>query len=82
MAEQNKALCILVNEAIKDENQAPVDYNKLLDKLEDTGNLNMRRERMVNDIISQENSHERYFERLAIELGCPVSQKKNITRML
>lgn len=77
---QDKALCILINEAIKDENKAPADYEEIISELVDTGQINQRREDKIRDIISQEKSHERDFIRFAVEIGCPISQNKYITR--
>lgn len=70
---KNIALCIALNEAIKDERKtATVDYQELLRDLDNAGQLSSGREYELRNIIKQEKSHEKSFIRIAAELGCSI----------
>lgn len=68
----NKALCIALNEAIKDERKAPKEYQELLRDLDNAGQLSSGREYELRSIINQEKSHERKFIKMAAEIGCSI----------
>ncbi len=69
----SKALCIALNEAIKDERKAAnVEYQDLLHDLDNAGQLSSGREYEIRNIIKQEKDHEKKFIRMAAELGCSI----------
>ncbi len=69
----SKALCIALNEAIKDERKtATIDYLDLLHDLDNAGQLSSGREYELRSIIKQEKDHERKFIKMAAELGCSI----------
>ena len=69
---QDKSLCIALNEIIKDESKAPIDYEGLLRELSNTGYLSSSREYEIRSIIKQEKSHEKRLIKMAAEIGCQI----------
>lgn len=75
MSEDNKAVCIALQEAIRDERAAPLIYESLKKELEQTGQLSRAREYIIDSIINEEKNHEKSFVLLSKQIGCSLSTR-------
>ena len=67
-----KTSCQLIREAIPDESDAVEMYKDLIHALDDERFLTPELEHIINGIIEQESSHERYFKKLQEDLECHI----------
>ncbi len=77
----DRALCLAVKEAIRDERAAPPMYRSLKDSLKKAGVITAQEEDNIDNIIADETGHEAFLVKLASEKGCVISTKEPVKRL-
>lgn len=68
-------ICSRIKEAIADERKTPFEYKRLLDDMKHDGVITASEKRSLENIMEDEQDHEKFFVALADMKGCTISQK-------
>ena len=76
----DRALCLIMKEAISDERAASPMYRNLKDSLIKAGVITAHEEAIIDNIIADEINHEKFLVKLAAKKGCIISTKEPIKK--